>query len=409
MDSPIQRQHYASVLEDCVETPQIKVLTGVRRCGKSTILKMFHSFLQTNYPQENCLLLRCDSTDVPLNPTAEWLEKTVIDALDSADSSKPLFILLDEVQEVPGWEKVVRRLHAHGGTDIYVTGSNAFLLSSELATYLSGRYIEIPVFPLSFNEYKRFASRFDKQRESVDALFGDYLRYGGMPGLFALRKFDEESILGELQAIHDTVILNDVARRFDIRDIELLEKLVRYVFSTSGNLFSTRSIVNALQGAGRKVYPATIESYLDGLERAFLVYPCEQSGLQGRKILRPLRKFYAPDTGLRNLEIGFELRDIGYQLESAVRMELARRGYQVSVGALPNSEIDFIAQKGPEKLYLQVSQSVSEPSVLEREITPLRAVHDGHPKAILTLDRIGVGTTEDGIKVLNLIDWLLGE
>lgn len=408
MSDVVQRPRYLALLEEYRETPQIKVLTGVRRCGKSTLLEMLLAeFLESGVPACNTFFLRCDSPDVPLNASADWLEVQVREAMQESDVSQKMFFLFDEIQEIPGWEKVLRRLHTGKNADIYVTGSNAFLLSSDLATYLSGRYVEIPVYPLSFQEYSEFSRQINDVETYKDELFESFLRYGGMPGLFELRTLDQASVARELQAIHDTVILKDVARRFEIRDIELLEKLVRYVFSTSGNLFSTRSIVGALQGAGRKVYPSTIEVYLDALMRAFLVYPCEQEGLQGKDILRPLRKFYAPDTGLRNLEIGFNRQDVGFQLESVVRMELARRGYSATVGTLRSGEVDFVATRGDAKMYIQVAQSALDEGVLARELSPLRAIHDAYPKMLLVADRIGLGTTPDGIQIVNLVDWLL--
>lgn len=407
MAATIVRPHYMNLLAEYQETPQIKVLTGVRRCGKSTLLEMFKHRIEESVPPENLYFLRCDSADVPLNPTADWLNEETKTVLKSADPGYNVYFFFDEIQEIPEWEKVIRRLYTEQRSDIYITGSNAFLLSSDLATYLSGRYIEIPVFPLSFLEYTAFAAARGTEGTVADALFEKYMRYGGMPGLFELRDQNTAAITRELQAIHDTVILNDVAKRFEIRDIELLEKLVRYVFSTSGSLFSTRKITNAIHSTGRKVYSDTIEAYLDALKRAFLIYPCEQEGLKGKDILRPLRKIYAPDTGLRNLEIEFRLQDLGFQLESVVRMELARRGYTVSIGTLKKGEVDFVARREDRLIYIQVTQSMIEPSVLERELMPLKTIADAHPKMILTLDRIGLGTTPDGIRVVNLIDWLL--
>lgn len=408
MSTFVSRPHYQEVLESYRGTPQVKVLSGVRRCGKSTLLEMLFHDLAKSIPSQNLLFMRCDSAAVPLEPTVAWLDGQVQQVLSAADPSQKTFFFLDEVQAIPEWEKVVRRLHTEKNADVYVTGSNAFLLSSDLATYLSGRYVEVPVFPLSFREYEDFARQLAGDEGHRDELFGRYVRYGGMPGLFALREQDVASVMRELQAIHDTVILNDVAKRFEIRDIELLEKLVRYVFSTSGNLFSTRKIVGALQSAGRRVYVDTIEAYLDALKRAFLLYPCEQEGLQGKSVLRPLRKLYAPDTGLRNLEIGFRRQDMGFQLESVVRMELARRGFKVSVGTLRSAEIDFVAQNGDELLYIQVAQSVLDAATMERELEPLRLVKDAHPKLLLTTDRMGLGVTPEGIHVRNVVDWLLG-
>lgn len=409
MEKLVMRPHYMDALNQYLGTSQVKVLSGVRRCGKSSLLKMLNmQLLSSNVPAKNILYLRCDSSDVPLNADVEWLESEVHSSMASSESTHKTYLLLDEVQEIAGWEKVVRRLHTDRLADVYITGSNASLLSSDLATYLSGRYVEIPVFPLSFSEYIQFLKELDApMAESEDDEFETYLRYGGMPGLFELKDRNQAQISRELQSIHDTVILNDVAKRFDIRDIELLEKLVRFAFSTSGNLFSTRSIVNALQSSGRKAYSETIDSYIRALAKAFLLYPCEQEGLLGKNVLRPLRKLYAPDTGLRNLEIGFKRQDIGFQLESVVRMELARKGYSVHVGALNCGEIDFVATKNDERLYIQVAQSISDENVLRREITPLLATGDAFPKTILTTDRIGLGTTPEGVAIENLAEWLL--
>ena len=398
---------YLNTLIEYLDTEPIKVLSGVRRCGKSTLLEMLYEHLKASVPAENLVLLKCDSSNVPLNASAEWLDDHVQQLMKKANSDHRIYFLLDEVQEIDSWERVIRRIHTDKNTDVYITGSNAFLLSSDLATYLSGRYIEIHVYPLSFKEYVSFSRELGNEANGEDALFAEYMRYGGMPGLFGLRKWSEDGIALELQSIHDTVILNDVAKRFEIRDIDLLEKLVKYLFSTSGNLFSTRSIVGALNSSGRKVYAETIDSYIDALRRAFLIYQCEQEGVQGKSLLRPMRKFYAPDTGLRNLEIGFASKDIGFQLESIVAIELARRGFKFAVGSLKEGEIDFVASKRDERLYIQVSQSVMEASTLEREICPLEFVGDSFPKFVLTLDRIGLGVRSDGIKVMNLIDWLL--
>lgn len=408
MKNLVYRPDYMRLLEEYRDTPQIKVLTGIRRCGKSSLLELFTDTLeQDGIPDSNILFLKCDSVQVPLDADCNWLEKHIVDFLENADPHQAIYCLFDEIQNIPEWERVIRRLQTDGNTNLYITGSNADLLSSDLATHLSGRYVELPVYPLSFSEYISFVSDLIGEQRPVDDEFDSYLRYGGMPGLFNIKNLDQEAITRELQAIHDTVILNDVTKRFAIRDVTLLEKLVRYVFSTSGNLFSTRSIVNTLRSGGQRVYSETIESYIDALSRAYLLYPIEQSGIQGKDILRPLRKFYAPDTGLRNLEIGFKRQDIGFQLESVVRMELARRGYSVSIGSPITGEIDFVASRNDEVLYIQVCQSFLDNKVVERETKPLLSVRDSFPKMILTTDRIGLGTTPEGIHIVNIIDWLL--
>lgn len=408
----IPRPTYDVLLDSYLNTAPIKVLSGVRRCGKSSLLQMLAQRLrEKGTPESNILYKKLDSFDVPLEPTSAWLDDLLRQALANREPTHPLYVFLDEVQEVPGWEKVVRRLHTEQATDIYLTGSNAFLLSSDLATYLSGRYIEVPVWPLSFSEYVAFSHVADPGANNFtrDELFARYVRYGGMPGLFDKASFEEEFVAKELAAIRDTVILNDVAKRFELRDIDLLEKLVRYVYSTSGNLFSARKIADTLTSMGRKTNPATVDAYLNALRRAFLVLRCEQEGIAGKTVLQPQQKLYAPDTGLRNREIGFASRDMGYQLENVVFCELRRRGYDVHVGAGTSGEVDFVADRYGERLYVQVSGSVVEDSTLARELKSLEAVRDSFPKIVLTRDALLWGTTPSGIAVRNLVDWLCSE
>lgn len=408
----IPRPAYDAVLDSYRNTEPIKVLSGVRRCGKSSLLSMLTRRLQAQeIPESNLFYKKLDSFDVPLEPTAAWLEDLLRSALAQRDQNNPFYVFLDEIQEVPGWEKVVRRLHTERVADIYLTGSNAFLLSSDLATYLSGRYIEIPVWPLSFTEYQEFSRIADNGSVNLskDELFSRYVRYGGMPGLFDKPSFTEDLVMKELTAIHDTVILNDVAKRFDLRDIDFLEKLVRYVYSTSGNLYSLRKISGTLTSMGRKTNPLTIDTYLNALRQAFLVLSCEQAGLAGKTVLQPQQKLYAPDTGLRNREIGFRPQDIGFQLENVVYCELRRRGYEVHVGAGEAGEVDFVADRKDERLYVQVCDKMGEDATFERELKSIEAIHDSFPKIVLTRDSLAWGTTDTGIRIRSLIDWLCEE
>lgn len=405
----IPRPAYDAVLDSYRNTEPIKVLSGVRRCGKSSLLSMLARRLQAQeIPESNLFYKKLDSFDVPLEPTAAWLEDLLRSALAQRDQNNPFYVFLDEIQEVPGWEKVVRRLYTERVADIYLTGSNAFLLSSDLATYLSGRYIEIPVWPLSFTEYQEFSRIADNGSVNLskDELFSRYVRYGGMPGLFDKPSFTEDLVMKELTAIHDTVILNDVAKRFDLRDIDLLEKLVRYVYSTSGNLYSSRKISGTLTSMGRKTNPLTIDTYLNALRQAFLVLSCEQAGLAGKTVLQPQQKLYAPDTGLRNREIGFRPQNIGFQLENVVYCELRRRGYEVHVGAGESGEVDFVADRKDERLYVQVCDKMGEDATFERELKSIEAIHDSFPKIVLTRDSLAWGTTDTGIRIRSLIDWL---
>lgn len=405
----VPRPTYDALLRQYLNTSQVKVLSGVRRCGKSTLLYMLAKRLRDQgVPDTNLLYRKMDSFDVPLYPDAAWLQGIVQDALQRCNPNQPLYVFFDEIQDVNGWEKVIRRLHADRLADIYLTGSNASLLSSDLATYLSGRYVEIPVSPLSLQEYCAFAEAAGDSL-SIDELFARYVRFGGMPGLFEKNDFSPTYVNTLLTSVHDTVILNDVAKRFELRDIDLLEKLVRYAYATSGNLFSSRKIAGALTSGGRKTTSATVDSYLNALQKAFLVEPCEQRGLGGKEVLQPQRKLYAPDTGLRNREIGFAAKDLGFQLENVVFCELRRRGWTVNVGDGKSGEVDFVAQRRDERLYVQVSSTVANDATLHRELSSLEAINDSFPKLLLTRDVLGQGTTDSGIRIVNLVDWLLNK
>ncbi|PJM79905.1 AAA+ family ATPase [Bifidobacterium scaligerum] len=407
------RPKYQSLLERYRDVDQIKVLRGVRRCGKSAILTMYMRHLVADgVRSENIFYKRFDEFGMSAMQTVDGLTKELTEAMDASDRQSMFYVFLDEIQEVPEWEHVVRGLHTKDGVDVTITGSNAHFLSSDLATLLAGRYVPIDVYPLSFREYVDFLTASSGQSGSVDEAFATYLRFGGMPGLFSLKEQDEDDVTRELSAVFDTVILNDVAKRLGIRDLPLLERLVTYLFSTSGNLFSTRKVTGALKSAGYRVSQDTIENYIDALERAYILNGLSQSGLKGKELLNPLRKFYPVDTGLRNLTTNFAVEDLGFQLENVVANELLRRGNQVSVGAVPiepsgTTEIDFVATNHQHRAYYQVTQSLIDEQVFEREIAPLRAVGDSFPKTVLTYDHARGGITSDGIQIVSIPDWLL--
>ena len=400
----VNRQHYLDVLDSLRGTEQVKMLQGIRRCGKSTILAAFRDqLLAEGVAPQNIFYRRFDEFDLPLEQSAEELMADLQAAFEAADAQSMVYVFLDEIQEVDGWERVVRRLHTRPGTDVYITGSNAHILSSDLATQLSGRQATVMVHPLSFAEYLTFCSAFGTE-EPEDVAFADYLRFGGMPSLFSLRDRSLESVSRELSSIMDTVVLNDVARWLKLRDVALLQRLITYLFSTAGNLFSTNKVVGALASARRKTSSETVDNYIDALEKAYVI----STGLQGKELLSPLRKFYPVDQGLRNLVTRFSADNTGFQLENVVHNELVRRGYSVEVGTLRAGEVDFVARRADETVYVQVCETMVDPATRERELGPLRAITDAFPKCVITLDRYGLGTTSDGIKVLGAIDWLLG-
>ncbi|WEV72644.1 ATP-binding protein [Bifidobacterium sp. ESL0790] len=433
-------QHYVArpdllkKLEEFRNTPAIKVLIGVRRCGKSTVLQMFSDSLRAKgVPESNLFYRRFDSFDTPIDYDAAALYDDLKKAMDNASGDYPMTVMLDEIQDIDGWEKIVRRLHTRDNTDVYITGSNANLLSSDLATYLTGRYVEIPVYPLSFKEYCAFskadepnlktASTSLDSMDSTDSndsvarsttterLFNEFLRFGGMPGLFALKTRTTTTVGTELQSIYDSIVFKDVAQHNNIRNLGVLEKVSRFLFATSGSLFSTRKVVNTLKSAGESISTTSLNSYVEGLEKAFLVYRAEQTDIQGKAMLRPLSKFYPVDVGFRNLTADFSSRDLGARLECVVYMELRRRGYSVSIGTGDNTEIDFIATKNDmaasKKMYIQVTASMLEETTSQRELAPLLKLTDAFPRIVITLDSYSAGTTPEGITIVNALDWLL--
>lgn len=403
----IPRPRYQQIIDSYRDSEHIKVFQGVRRCGKSTLLAATRDgLLAHNVPASNIFSKRFDEFGLPFTQTAETLTAELSDAFAQANPNEMFYVFLDEIQEVNGWERVVRGLHTRPRTDVYITGSNAHMLSSDLATLLAGRYVKINVHPLSFEEYLAFLAQ-EGTDVPTEAAFADYMRYGGMPSLFALRERTEENVSRELSSIMDTVVLNDVARRVGARDIALLQRLVAYVFSTSGNLFSTNKVAGAVASSKRKTSSETIDNYLDALKRAFVIQEAPQTGIQGKSLLNPLRKFYPVDLGLRNLASHFSAENTGFQLENIVFNELVRREYAVEVGTLQAGEIDFVARKHSGKAYIQVCETIADERTRERELAPLRAVRDSFPKAVLTLDRLNLGVTDDGIHLVNAIDWLL--
>lgn len=405
MTGYIARDKLTDTLRSHRNTPEIKVLTGVRRCGKSTLLEHYaQSLLDDGVPASNIFTRRFDSFDTPIGYSATDLHADLMQATQEARPG-PFYVFLDEIQDVPGWEEVVRRLHSRDDTDVYTTGSNARLLSGELATHLTGRYITIPVYPLSFDEYQRH-HRAQGTTDSTDQLFSKYMMFGGMPGLFATGQPDQDKATEILTSIYESIVMKDVAGRYGIRDIATLEKLSRYLFSTSGNLFSVNKVANTLASAGANASYATVDNQISALERSFIVYSAQQERMRGKELLRPQRKFYPVDNGFRNLATGFNGSDRGAQLEGIVFMELQRRGYDVTIGSLPDGEIDFIAKRGNDKQYIQVTLNMTEEQTRERELAPLRRLGDAFPRTVLTLDWHSEGMTDEGIHITNVMDWL---
>lgn len=400
----INRPIYLNKLISFKDHEAIKVITGIRRCGKSSILALFAEYLKsTGVSNDNILQINFEDLQYG-NMTYLELNNFIKGKLDSTESK--FYILLDEIQKIDKWELAVNSLRLDNRTDIYITGSNAYMLSSQLSTYLSGRYVEIKMQTLSFKEYLDFYKDSDISRE---AKFNNYLKYGGMPGL-ATFKFNEPQIIQMLDGIFSTVLMKDIIEQADVRDPALITKITKFLADNVGNNVSINKIKNTLISQNvisKGMKPSTIDNYIMLLENAFVFYNANRYDIKGKEYLKTQGKYYMVDTGLRNYFIGFRGEDRGHLIENVVYMELLHRGYNVSIGKINDKEVDFVATKFNDKLYVQVTDSLMEDSTRFREFASLKAINDNFEKIILTLDNVFVGTNDEGIKVLNLIDWLV--
>ena len=379
----------------------IKVVTGVRRCGKSSLLDLFEShLLNEGVPKTSIIRMNFESLEYDDIRTYKQLNDRITGLLQAGAMN---YILLDEVQQVEQWEKAVNSLHLNKNTDLYITGSNAYLLSSELSTMLSGRYVEIKMLPLSFKEYIQFNNY--GETGDITGHFNQFLKYGGFPGVTELQSHPA-SIMPMISGIYNTIIMKDVVQRGAVRDPALLENVVRFLCGNIGRIVSTKSISDYLTSAGRKAISDTIDNYLKMLESAFIIYRARRYDLKGKSHLKTLEKFYLVDIGIRNSLIGFRDDDYGFTLENVVYFELLRRGFEVSVGKLGSLEVDFIATQPDKVVYYQVTASMLDSEVRKRELEPFFKIQDNHEKVVLSMDKTPV-TDFAGIRSINLLDFLL--
>ena len=399
----IFRERYMAQIRPFYESDLIKIITGIRRCGKSSILDSFIDYLKQQGVKPNHIIKMNFEDLIYDDMDYKQLNQTILEKLPN-DRQK-VYIILDEIQRIASWEKVVNSLHLNSLLDLYLTGSNAYLLSSELSTFLSGRYIEIKMLPLSFKEFLTF---YDFSADTpMDKKFANYMRFGGMPALKDYN-FNEKQSRDTLDSIYNTVIVKDVLSRSAIKDVSVLERLTRFMADNIGNMTSINKITNYLVSEKSLSSPNNklIEAYTTSLENAFIFYPVKRYDIKGKEFLKSLNKFYIVDSGLRTYLLG-RVRDTGRILENIVYFELLRRGYNVSVGKIGDMEIDFIATRGEEKVYIQVSDELGNSDTRKRELASLQTIRDSFEKIILTMDYIHTGTTEDGINVVHLLDWLL--
>ena len=394
------RDIYLNKLITFKDKPLIKVITGIRRCGKSTLLDLFEEYLLNNgIKKEN--IIHMNFEDLTYDEIKDYKDLNKYIKEKVLDNDKK-YIILDEIQQVSNWEKAINSFLVTLNCDIYITGSNAYLLSSEISTLLSGRYVEIKMLPLSFKEYLEFNDY--NTKENLEEHFNDYLLYGGLPIVSYVHY--TSAIRNILSGVFNTVIIKDVAKRNSIRDITLLENLIRYIAQNIGSPISSRNISNYLNSAGRKTSTETIDNYLKMLENAFIIYKANRFDIKGKMYLKTLEKYYVVDIGIRNELLSFKDGDYGHMLENLVYLELLRRGYDVSVGKIDNLEVDFIAQNYDEKIYYQVSASILDENTKKRELNPFDHIPDHYEKVILTMDRTPIKDF-NGIKNINIIDFLL--
>lgn len=398
----IDRPLYVDKIMAYVDTPFVKILTGVRRCGKSTILKMIMERLKTerNIPENRIISCRFDSMEYE-DMTAKQIYTLLKDQLSSTGRN---YLFLDEVQEIKGWEKVVNSLASDFDVDLYITGSNSRMMSSEIATYLTGRYVSFRIFTLSFGEYLMFKSKFANVGEPKTEL-ANYVRLGGFPATH-LQAYSQDEIYTIVRDIYNSTIFSDIVKRNQVRKIDQLERVVKYTFSNVGNTFSAKSIADYLKSERRSLDNETVYSYLDKLEKAYLLHRCSRYDLQGKEILKTQEKFYLADVALRYSVLGYNADSVASSLENIVYLELCRRGYTVYVGKTSDGEIDFVAVRQNEKIYVQVTQEIDSEKTEKREYSRLLEIPDNYPKFVLTTDEFAGGNYE-GIKTMHIADFLL--
>ena len=404
----INRDHYLSILKNFKDQQIIKVITGIRRCGKSTLLEIYRDYLRDSMVEESQIIsINFEDADyeelLDRRKLYDYIKTRLV-------KGKKTYVFLDEIQNVNEFEKTVDSLFINKDVDLYITGSNAYLLSSELATLLTGRYIEIKMLPLSFKEY---VSAF-KDKTDLSRKFRNYLRYSSFPQAVELYKVNPENITLFLDGIYHTILLKDVMQRKGITDKNVLEKVTKYLYDNIGNRTSIKSISDNIEGVEKNSSYNTIANYIDALIDSYLIFKANRYDIKGRKFLKTQEKYYAVDIGLRYYMLGqSSAKDMGHILENVVYLELLRRGYEVYIGKYDELEVDFVAKKPENTVYYQVALTTrteenAKNTILDRELAPLKRINDNYPKYILTLDD-DLDADFDGIKKINVLDWLLEE
>jgi predicted AAA+ superfamily ATPase len=396
----IRRDTQLKWLNDFKEKQIIKVVTGVRRSGKSTLFSLFINDLLANGVNSE-QIIRINLEEIENEELLDY-KKLYNYIISKLYKNGFTYVFLDEIQHCKEFEKAVDSLYVKENIDIYLTGSNAYMLSSELATLLSGRYVEIEMFPFSFKEYVAMRKI---EPNAYGQAFGDYIKFGGFPASVSFGNSDT-MIRSYLEGIYNTILINDVSRRLGEADTTILKSIVKFLLSNVGSPVSLKKITDTINSAGRNISINTVDRYMDALCDCFMFYKVNRFDVKGRQHLKTNGKYYTVDSGLRSFLLSNSSPDIGHILENIVYLELLRRGNKVSIGKVGEKEVDFVTENGDGLTYYQVAASVMDESTLERELAPLREIRDNHPKYILTLDEIPRTANYDGIRQLNVIDWL---
>ena len=399
-----KRELYIEKIKPFIDKDIIKVLTGIRRSGKSVMLKLIMEELKQNKIDEKQFInINFENLINRELTTADKLHEYILKK--ASEIKKKCYIFLDEIQEVKDWEKCINslRVNEEYDFDIYITGSNAKLLSGELSTYLAGRYVEFVIYPFSFKEFLETLKSIQQDVSTIEA-FQKYVKFGGMPFLYNLA-FEEEASLQYLKDIYSSIILKDITQRNKIRDTDLLERVISYLIMNVGNNFSATSISKFFKSENRKVSVETILNYIKAAEESFLIYRVSRDDLIGKKVLNVNEKYYIADHGMREAILGSNQRDINQIFENIIYLELLRKGYNVRVGKVDNLEVDFVCTKGNEKIYVQVAYLLASSETIEREFTSLEKIDDNYPKYVISMDEFDM--SRNGIKHINIIDFLM--
>jgi len=400
----IERPLYLNKIMPFVDTPFVKILTGVRRCGKSTILKMIQKKLKEEHhiTGEQILSYRFDSMEYEDMTSKELYQELKTKILNT----KKTYLFLDEIQEINGWEKVVNTLASDYDVDIYITGSNSRMMSSEISTYLTGRYVTFYIYTLSFDEYLTFKKSYSTIY-NIKQEFNQYVRLGGFPATH-LQEYSQDEVYTIVRDIYNSTIFSDIVRRNQVKKIDQLERVVKYTFNNVGNTFSAKSISNYLKSEQRKIDNETVYRYLEKLQKAYILHRCSRYDLQGKSILKTQEKFYLADISLRYAVLGYTIDSVASSLENIVYLELKRRGYDVCIGKYKDKEIDFVATKQNEKIYVQVTQEIKSEKTQKREYEQLLEIKDNYPKYVVLTDDFAGGNYQ-GIKTMHITDFLLSK